>query len=118
MEKSIVSYEKSDSHLLMTVLSYSFGHGEISQIKSSSHQKIEEESFPNLIIDLSNVDFIDSSVIGYFVNLKKILEKNDSKVSIICNNTNILKIMNMINFQKIIKISKDMEEAKNYFSSE
>lgn len=110
----IVKYEDFDSYTIMKVLSYSFGHSEISQIKNSSQKKIEETNYNDIIVDITDVDFIDSSVIGYIVNLKKILEKHNSKITIVCKNANILKIMNMINFQKIIKIFAELDEAKDY----
>ncbi len=118
MTDKIISYEETDNYVILKIKAYSFGHGEVNKIKEGSIRKIENLDYPNIIMDLNKVHFIDSSVIGFMMNFKKMLEKKEKKFALVCQNPNILEIITMINLQKIIKIFENQELAIKFINEQ
>lgn len=67
-------------------------------------EKINEEKFNKLIIDFKNLDFIDSSGIGFVIGRYKVIRKRNGIVEIINANAKVKKILDMSGIGKIIEI--------------
>lgn len=65
----------------------------------------------NIIFDLSNLSFMDSSGIGIIMGRYKIITKINGKVLIACSNTQIVKLLEMSGIHKIIPIFADVDKA-------
>ena len=80
-------------------------------------KKIDAELNKNpinlLILDLSTLDFMDSSGIGLILGRYKLINSLGGKLSIVKPNENIYKIINMSGLHKILSIYNTVEEAMN-----
>jgi anti-sigma B factor antagonist len=80
------------------------------RVKETINELIEKENY-NLIINLEDVRYIDSTGLGVLIGaLKKVREHNGS-INLICTNPQIKKIFNITGLVKIFGIFKNEEEA-------
>ena len=67
-------------------------------------EKIKKGKFNKLIIDFKNLDFIDSSGIGFVIGRYKVIRKRNGVIEIINANAKVRKILDMSGIGKIIEI--------------
>lgn len=65
----------------------------------------------NIVFDLTNLSFMDSSGIGIIMGRYKIINKINGKVMIASSNAQILKLLEMSGIQKFIPIFDDVDKA-------
>lgn len=90
-------------------------HGEIDvytspKLKESLTKLIEKGKY-NLIIDLEEVRYIDSTGLGVLIGTLKKVREHNGTIAIICNNPQIKKIFNITGLVKIFGIYKNADEA-------
>jgi stage II sporulation protein AA (anti-sigma F factor antagonist) len=80
-----------------------------------TRQKIESEiikpTTKNIVFDLSNLDFMDSSGIGVIIGRYKNIQKINGKVAIACSNPQIIRLLEVSGISGIIPIYKDVDFA-------
>ncbi|MFC1668792.1 STAS domain-containing protein [Spirochaetota bacterium] len=64
-----------------------------------------------IIIDMNNLDFIDSQGIGMLINSAKLLRTKKGDIGLIRVPENILNIFRPVNLQRFIQIFESEEEA-------
>jgi len=75
------------------------------------HKLISAETESNIIINLQDVDYINSSGIGLFINTNAILKKEHRKL-ILCNmNKEIRRVLDMADILDLFDISDSEKEA-------
>ncbi|MDD4780268.1 MAG: anti-sigma F factor antagonist [Tissierellia bacterium] len=67
-------------------------------------ERINENDITKLIIDFENLDFIDSSGIGFVIGRYKNIRKRNGVIEIINASTKVRKILDMSGIGKIINI--------------
>ena len=68
----------------------------------------------NLILDISNVEFMDSSGVGVFISLLKTVNLKERKMAIVNPNEEVEFVLRMTKVEDIIRIYKSMFEAKQF----
>ena len=75
-----------------------------------------EEPIDQILIDLSEVQYVSSAGIKIFFNVAKAMETKQG-VATLCNvNSNIKKIFKLAALDKVIPIYEDRAQALNFFS--
>ena len=67
-------------------------------------EKINEGKFNKMVIDFKNLDFIDSSGIGFIIGRYKVIGKRNGVIEIINAGKKVRKILDMSGIGKIIEI--------------
>ncbi|MFA9422560.1 MAG: anti-sigma factor antagonist [Sedimentibacter sp.] len=67
-------------------------------------EKIKDEKYNKIVIDLKGLDFIDSSGIGFVIGRYKIIRKRNGVIEIINASKKVRKILDMSGIGKIINI--------------
>jgi anti-anti-sigma factor len=101
----------SESLLLVRVLIDTMDFYEISEAAGYLRSELSRRSYPSTVFDLSRVEFIDSSVFGFFIEVRNHAKKNGNDVSIVCNNRDILHIMSMLKIHEIMRVFNSLDEA-------
>ena len=65
-----------------------------------------------LIVDLTNVDFLDSTGLGVLVGGLKRVRAHDGSLELVCTQERILKIFRITGLTKVFGIYSSVEEAK------
>lgn len=83
-------------------------------VSSNIKEKIEREfkilNCRNIIFDLANVNFMDSSGIGMIIGRYKALEKTGGKVYILNVNPHLESIIEISGLRKIINFARNIDE--------
>jgi len=81
------------------------------RVKEIISELIEQGHY-QLIIDLEEVRYIDSTGLGVLIGALKRVREHEGSINLICTNPQIKKIFNITGLVKIFGIFKDVEEAK------
>ena len=65
------------------------------------------------ILDLSRVNYLDSSAVGMIVRIHRLLKEKNGEIILACCGENLQKLFQLLNFQKYFKMCKTLEEAFN-----
>ena len=70
------------------------------------------------ILDLTNLNYIDSSGIGVIIRLATNASKHNTKIITICNNAQVLRIFSVSNIDKILKFVKSVNEGLEFYNND
>ena len=96
--------------------------GEIDDhVAKSVRDKIDyvllRKGIKNIIFDLSEIVFMDSSGIGLLMGRYRLLCQRKGKSAIVCTNRQVLKILKMSGILKLFKLYDDVDTAINSITS-
>lgn len=100
-----------NNNTLIATLKGELDHHCSENVRESIESKLKEEGVINLILDMSNVTFMDSSGIGVIMGRYKNIRALDGKLLLSGINGHALKIYEMSGLSSIIKCYKDSTEA-------
>ena len=73
--------------------------------------EVIEQGGRDVIVDLSNTTFIDSTTLGVLVGGVKRLRTNEGQLSLVCSDRNITKIFEITGLNKVFPIYESRAEA-------
>lgn len=73
--------------------------------------ELVDKGYVNLIIDLTQTNFIDSSGLGALVGKISTCRKNGGDVKLISPTQRVMEILQITNLDKILKTYKSFEDA-------
>ncbi|MTI70918.1 MAG: anti-sigma F factor antagonist [Firmicutes bacterium] len=86
-------------------------HHTASDIRKQVDELYSEKMLHNIILDLDNLNFMDSSGIGLIMGRYKTVSQNGGKVCLINANNRIQKILKMSGILKIVHVYDNLNEA-------
>ncbi|AIS52407.1 anti-sigma F factor antagonist [Thermoanaerobacter kivui] len=101
--------KKEDS--LIAKIEGELDHHVSENIKNAINEEYVKKSCRNLIFDLKNVNFMDSSGIGVIIGRYKKVKENNGKVAIVNANKQLHKLIEVSGLLRIVKCYNDIEEA-------
>lgn len=66
---------------------------------------------PRLVVDLAQVQFIDSAGLGALIGGIRKLRENDGRISVFCDRSNINRLLHTTGFNRIVPVKESMVEA-------
>ena len=69
-----------------------------------------------IIIDFTQVDYLSSAGMRLLLSISKKAKASDSKVAFCCINDEVMEIIKMAGFERILSIFSSQEEAKSNLS--
>lgn len=69
------------------------------------------EGHHNLVVDMTKVEFLDSTGLGVLVGGLKRVRAHDGGLSLVCNQERILKIFRITGLTKVFPIHETVDEA-------
>lgn len=66
-----------------------------------------------ILIDLTDVDYFDSTALGVLIGGLKRMRERDGNLSLVCPNARIRRVFEITGLDKIFDIYSSMEEAKS-----
>lgn len=82
------------------------------QVKSHLIDLVNENQF-KIVVDLNNVDFMDSSGLGVLVGGLKRVKPHEGVIAIACQKEKILKIFRITGLDKVFPIYDDQQAASS-----
>ena len=84
---------------------------ESSQEMKSEVRKLISSEAPNVVIDLTNVNYVDSSGLGTLIALQKDARFNGGSLSIVGASQQIRRVMKMTNLDKLFELYDKLDEV-------
>ncbi len=109
--KSFIEYEKDSNHTLITITTDTIDLMKSPKLSKEIITLIKDLDFPDLIIDLKNVDYINSAGLGCLVGIHNELKEHNKKLFYVCNNDKVIKIINITGVNKILTIYSSINQA-------
>lgn len=115
-EKEKLTFEVKDTDKGYVVLSLKgdLDMWTLPQAKEKVNGLVEQGKV-KLVLDLENMNYIDSSGLGFFIGTLKKLRDAGGNMVLISLNAYIYGIFKLIQLQHIIKTFDNLEEAKKHF---
>lgn len=85
------------------------------RVKDCIHDLIDQENY-NLIVDLEDVRYMDSTGLGILMSALKRVEEKGGRIVIVCNNARVMKIFKLTGFVHTFSIFDTEEEAVASFN--
>lgn len=88
---------------------------ELNNENNAEFRKLMEESFTSnlkvLIVDLSEVNFINSASVGILFSVTNYLSNNNKYLKVVTQKSHLLQVFDFTSFDKVAKILPTIEEA-------
>jgi anti-sigma B factor antagonist len=91
--------------------------GSIRELGGQLEDAVKEKEGVNLVVDLSNVDYVASAVLGNLVKIFKIVKKNKGKMKLAGVKKSILQVFKVTKLDKMFEIQPTREKAVKSFRS-
>ena len=86
------------------------------QLKEAAKDRLDqEEQIGNLIVDLSQVPYLDSSGVGVLLSLFKFMRSRDGSLAIAGPNEKIQRVFEVTKMTEIISAYENVDQALNEF---
>ena len=109
---------QSRDNILIVKLTGELDHHGADQIREKVDSKIISSNSKNLILDLSELKFMDSSGIGIIIGRYKAVSSQGGKLYIVCPSKTINKLIRMCGIEKIITIKDSLNEIYEIITKE
>ena len=113
----LINYYDYNGYTVIDILSEELSLHQVSRIAKSNNLELERLNFPNVIIDITKLNYIDTSGLGFIANMKRFLSKYGNDVAVICINDYILHLMHLTKIETLVKIVSSLDEAVEYLNN-
>ena len=103
----------NEQDVLIMKIDGEIDHRYATQIRREADRKIVTYPDKPFVIDLTSVNFMDSSGIGVIIGRYKLVSSFGQKLIIVSSNSTIGKILDMSGIKKIINVYPTLPEAVN-----
>lgn len=100
-----------DKNTLVVKVSGELDLSTAEQFKLQVEQALEHWKAKNLILDLSGVNFIDSSGLGVILGRYKTITQNNGFIAIVKPKASVKKVLELSGILRIINLYKDVNTA-------
>lgn len=114
----IYSIEKIKSTVLILKIKADITIYGIDKFKDALEQlKWREEKINNIVLDLENVGFIDSMVLGVLTTFAKLVREDGGDIKLLSMNDQIKQLFDETGLSKTYEIYDDIQDAVRSFNS-
>lgn len=113
----MIQFTEYDTHLILSLKIEEMDFVKTPKASDAIYKIIEEKHFPNIIFDLENVIYIDSTGLSALINISRKIHENNSEMVVVCSSTKILQLFNIAKIDTFFKIFDSIPSAANYLSS-
>jgi anti-sigma B factor antagonist len=77
---------------------------------------LEKVRYPNIILDLDSLYYIDSTGLSSLINISRKIKDNDHEMVVVCTSTKILQLFDIAKLGMFFKIFDSVENAEKYLA--
>jgi len=104
-----LSVSNLEGGVRVLVLSGELDLANVDELKGALHSV---DGVSALVVDLSGVDYMDSTTLGVLVSFRKRMEDRKDNVYFVAPGTNILKVLHITGLDQVFKIFATLDDAK------
>lgn len=102
---------EAKENMALAKLAGELDHHSAGDVRIKLENLILNKALKNLILDLSELSFMDSSGIGMIIGRYKTMIALGGKLKIVCNNKSIKRIIIMSGIKSIVEIYDEVDDA-------
>lgn len=102
---------QNEGEKLIVHMAGELDHHSAEEVRSKIDDRLDRDEITKLILDFSNVTFMDSSGIGVVIGRYKKLSLKKGKVCIANVNNSVKRVFDLSGMFKIIKLYENVEQA-------
>ncbi|MCU0848074.1 MAG: STAS domain-containing protein [Spirochaetes bacterium] len=115
--KKFVRYIKHEDTVIIEVLVEKFDLFDTPKISREVEIILKRMDYPNSIIDLRKVNYVDSIGIGFLISTKNIFCNHNCEMVILCNNELVSRGFKAASMHRFFKIFLSLDESVKYVKS-
>jgi anti-anti-sigma factor len=108
---------KHDNYAVMSLKIEEMDFIKTPKFSELMHEKLEEIRYPNIILDLDNLYYIDSTGLSSLINISRRISDNNNEMVVVCSTTKILQLFDIAKIGMFFKIFNSVQDAEKYLSS-
>ncbi|SKA88296.1 anti-anti-sigma regulatory factor, SpoIIAA [Clostridium sp. USBA 49] len=105
-----LKFQKQDEKLIVH-MSGELDHHSAEEVRNKIDDRLDRDNIEKLILDFTNVTFMDSSGIGVVIGRYKKLSMKKGEVCITNVNNSVKRVFDLSGMFKIIKLYENVEQA-------
>lgn len=110
----MVTISKHDTYFVMSFKIEEMDFIKTPRLSESINEKLESINYPNIILDLENIYYIDSTGLSSLINISRKVKNKNSEMVMVCSSAKILQLFEIAKVDMFFKIFNTMEDAVNY----
>lgn len=79
--------------------------------------KLQELNYPNVILDLEKLYYIDSTGLSFLINISRRIKESNHEMVVVCTSTKILQLFDIAKIGMFFKIFDTIQSAEQYLAS-
>ena len=109
----IAVYKSVDKHpeIAHIVLSGAIDESNLEMVKTVVGPLMDDHTKKILALDFTNVEYINSKVVGYIASLYTLGQVNSTKLVIVGQNTNVMDILSLVGLTTLIEQKKSINDV-------
>lgn len=112
-----IEFTQYDSYSVITLPVEEMDFIKTPKISAAIQREIEGAGFPNIVLELPNLYYIDSTGMSSIVNLSRAMKEKGSEMVLVCGSPRIIQIFGIAKIGAHIRIFGSLEDAERYFIS-
>ena len=117
MENQMIQTTTFDIYSILEFKVEEFDLIKTPKISDKMNKILDEINYSNIILDLQNLNYIDSMGLSTLINVSRKLNEKNSEMVVVCSTTKILQLFNIAQIESFFKIFPSIGAADSYFSS-
>lgn len=114
-QNNMITIEKFERYCIVKISGEIVSLSTSIKLKETLKNLIEKEKFYQILLDLSELKFIESSLIGVIVEAYRSLILINGKMNVVIKASSVYERFEVSQLDKILRIYDDIEEAKKSF---
>ena len=107
----LLSVSNLEGGIRVLTLSGELDLANVDALKNALHNV---EGVRALLIDLSGVEYMDSTTLGVLVSCRKRMEEMEHRVYLVAPGPNILKVLSITGLGKVFRVFQTLEQAQRH----
>lgn len=105
-----LKFQKEDDKLIVFMMG-ELDHHSAEEVRSKIDDRLDREAVGKLVLDFSDVSFMDSSGIGVVIGRYKKIAARKGSICIANVNNSVKRVFDLSGMFKIIKVYENLEQA-------
>jgi len=80
-------------------------------------EKLEEIGYGNIILDINNLDYIDSTGMSSLINISRRIKDKNNEMVVVCNSAKTLQLFDIAKMGNFFKIFETIDAAEAYLKT-
>ena len=114
MGSTFLNILRSDNYSTVDVLINDVDLIHTPRLQKELYDFVERMDYGNLILDLRNTTYIDSTGLATLVNLRNMIQLNGNEMVVVCDVDSILELFKIADMKKYLKVFDSLHSAKNH----